>query len=792
MTRLVTSPSTHEERRGDASRARLWLRLFSGVAVAAGLPAACSGGHADPLGATTDAVLGGPATAIVVNTGTNAIGRLTQSGNSLVQAFQQYDALGRAAKVQHVIGNTSYLYATAFGYPQTSLGLCSSNACGPSGPPGSVTVSSTLPDGETVGYTYDAGGQQQSVTSTPSGGASQPVVAQVVRNARGQTVQVVYGDGTEQDHCYNDGAPCGCYSVSSGAPTCSSGAPPSTDLRLNGITSYATTSKAALQDTTYTFDLNGSVTSVSDNLTPSLSASYAYDSLDRLIAMTSNGTQYAYGYDNIGNLTTKEGAAQAYFPSGPSSVHPHAVSAAFGMSFNYDANGNLVSTTGASTNPAVTWNSENMPTNVVYGSATTQKFFLGESLWKKVVGATTTYYLPSLRVENGVAHKYYAGFAERDVDGTLKFYHGDHLGSSTLVTNASGTVVHRAAYMPYGGDRSTSNYTPAYTETFTPKYQFNFKEKEQDGTGLYDYGARLYSPATGRFLSADSLMSEQRYAYVNNNPLTHTDPTGHCPDWRTCLAQWNEKGEELALAQLKVTGQIAGLITGIDSRTAVNLFHAQNTPDRVESWLNLGAGLANTAAMVLTLGGSTAVELTMIELKNGARVAVVGKFTNEAEKRAFVSGAMKIAENEGDKGVVVVLAHGNASVAGGLTARQLVEKGVVQEGDHVIFASCSVGCGTNPIAQKLATAAKATVEAPTDKLAIQASGQTTVVNGGVWKDFVPGSGPTWTLQPAMIDRVTVTATMQGVNDVLQSYFQGPLAGRSDTSDLVPLPPPPNP
>ncbi len=56
------------------------------------------------------------------------------------------------------------------------------------------------------------------------------------------------------------------------------------------------------------------------------------------------------------------------------------------------------------------------------------------------------------------------------------------------------------------------------------------------GTGLHDYGARMYWPAIGRFISADSYrgnianpMSLNRYSYVLNNPCKYTDPSGHCP-----------------------------------------------------------------------------------------------------------------------------------------------------------------------------------------------------------------------------------------------------------------------
>jgi RHS repeat-associated protein len=57
-------------------------------------------------------------------------------------------------------------------------------------------------------------------------------------------------------------------------------------------------------------------------------------------------------------------------------------------------------------------------------------------------------------------------------------------------------------------DGKSSVYSTAYgfpcASDACTGYQFNSKDKEPDGSGLYDYGARLYNPATGRFLSADT------------------------------------------------------------------------------------------------------------------------------------------------------------------------------------------------------------------------------------------------------------------------------------------------
>jgi len=67
---------------------------------------------------------------------------------------------------------------------------------------------------------------------------------------------------------------------------------------------------------------------------------------------------------------------------------------------------------------------------------------------------------------------------------------------------------------------------------------YRFTGQRREGTiGLYDYGARFYDPLLGRFISADTVVPEpgnpqalNRYAYVMNNPLGHTDPTGYLPE----------------------------------------------------------------------------------------------------------------------------------------------------------------------------------------------------------------------------------------------------------------------
>src|SRR5262249_18126568 len=115
------------------------------------------------------------------------------------------------------------------------------------------------------------------------------------------------------------------------------------------------------------------------------------------------------------------------------------------------------------------------------------------------------------------------------------FYHGDHLGSSRLITSFGGWPVWQATYLPYGYEwnaQPTANH-----------YKFTRKERDSE-TGLDYFGARYYGSTMGRFLQtdpiwvkADRLVDPQRlnlYAYGRNNPLKFTDPTGMDVVLRTC------------------------------------------------------------------------------------------------------------------------------------------------------------------------------------------------------------------------------------------------------------------
>jgi RHS repeat-associated protein len=108
------------------------------------------------------------------------------------------------------------------------------------------------------------------------------------------------------------------------------------------------------------------------------------------------------------------------------------------------------------------------------------------------------------------------------------YYHRNHINSSSVVTDAYGAEVTRIVYLPFG---ETSEPNSAGVDTVTSKY--TGKELDEE-TGLYNYGARYYDAAIGRFMSPDSIVpsvtdaqSFNHYSYVRNNPVVYVDPTGH-------------------------------------------------------------------------------------------------------------------------------------------------------------------------------------------------------------------------------------------------------------------------
>ncbi len=395
-------------------------------------------------------------------------------GSGITKSY--YDKIGRVTKVINTVDSVNYTTETTY----DALGR---------------TTSIKYPDNETVNYTYDAGGNLSQVTG---------YATYTNHNALGQAQGVVYGNGVTTTYQYD-----------------------STNNRLSSIITTKTTDPGSLAyiNRTYTYDNGGNVKKIKDFINNSRTQTFVYDELNRLVQAQStiSGT-LAYSYNQIGNILSKEGITYAY------GGKPHAVSSTSdGKTYTYDANGNMIN----DTQRAILYNYDNMPTYINYNGATTQLVYDGQgNRVKKIAGTTNTAYIGRFYevVNSGQSYSKYifAGntrLALKNASVT-RYYHQDHLGSSNVITNASGNNVEEIQYLPYGNAWSDTNAT-------LTTHKFTGQELDAE-TGLYYYGARYYNPQLGRFISADSIVpdpanpqAQNRYSYVINNPLLYTDPTGH-------------------------------------------------------------------------------------------------------------------------------------------------------------------------------------------------------------------------------------------------------------------------
>lgn len=125
----------------------------------------------------------------------------------------------------------------------------------------------------------------------------------------------------------------------------------------------------------------------------------------------------------------------------------------------------------------------------------------------------------------------------------VRYVGGDHLGSSSVVTDEDGNLAAATRYEPYGRIRETWGPEAGLADLSPGKVEelFNGKQREVGALGhagtpyefeAYDYGARYYFPTLSKFASADPVTPDavweaNAYSYTRDNPLSYRDPTGN-------------------------------------------------------------------------------------------------------------------------------------------------------------------------------------------------------------------------------------------------------------------------
>ena len=242
----------------------------------------------------------------------------------------------------------------------------------------------------------------------------------------------------------------------------------------------------------------------------------AYGLLDNL-TFTLNGNQLSRVEDAV---STAAYGTNTAFVNGASVAGEYA----------YDANGNLTK----DLNKGITdiqYNVLNLPSTVSFSDGSTITYTYGADGTKlrtvHKIGSTTTTtdYCGNVIYENGTQKLLLTEEGYINLTGTQQYHYylKDHQGNNRVVINQSGTVEETNHYYPFGGVFGTTGNTQPY--------KYNGKEFDtKKGLNWYDYGARYYDAALGRFTTVDP-SSENYYAfnpysYCVNNPIKYIDPDG--------------------------------------------------------------------------------------------------------------------------------------------------------------------------------------------------------------------------------------------------------------------------
>jgi len=233
---------------------------------------------------------------------------------------------------------------------------------------------------------------------------------------------------------------------------------------------------------------------------PTTSVSKAYDGLNRDASIATVGSPCAAsgaGYDCNGNLTY-DGTRTFTYDTENRLISANIPSTVTAASLTYDPLGRL-------RNYAVTVNGTGSVTSFLYdGDRLSGEYDGSGNLLRRYIHGPGTDE-PLVWLEGPMA------------SATVNYLHADHQGSIIAWSTSSGAVT-TTAYGAYGEPQSWSGSRFSYTgQIMLPELK------------LYHYKARVYDPASGRFLQTDPVGYDSDidlYAYVGDDPVDRGDPTG--------------------------------------------------------------------------------------------------------------------------------------------------------------------------------------------------------------------------------------------------------------------------
>lgn len=390
------------------------------------------------------------------------------------------------------------------------------------------------PSGRVVTYAYNAAGRALSAMD-----GSTNYVLNAAYAPQGALASLQNGANVVSTYFYNNRLqPCRISVKSSGTAPTDCGDALNTGNMLDFTYNFDSDAAPGVQN-------NGNVGSVANNRNHNRDQSFTYDELNRVKTAQSAATAGAdcwglsFAYDIWANLLTQTVTKCSAPALNVAVSNQNRISSA---GFTYDAAGNMTQNGTAS----YTYDAENRlltAGGVTYtydGDGRRVKKSNGKLYW---YGAGSEVLLET-DLAGGTQDEYvfFNGkrvARRRQSDGAVFYFFADHLGSSRVVTNATGGIVEESDFYPFGGERTI-------VDSLDNNYKFTGHERDAE-SGLDNMKARHFASSLGRFPQPDSFafssltnpQSLNLYAYVLNNPLYYSDPTGHepssgCGNWSPC------------------------------------------------------------------------------------------------------------------------------------------------------------------------------------------------------------------------------------------------------------------
>ncbi len=293
-----------------------------------------------------------------------------------------------------------------------------------------------------------------------------------------------------------------------------------------------------------TYDKNGNIKTLFRNGN-TIPGSASFGAIDNLSYVYDSGNKLQKVDDTI--ITNTEG-----FKNGSNTS----------IEYTYDDNGNMKTDANKGIT-AISYNFLNLPTQITLPGGTINYVYdaLGVKQ-RKIAGSITSDYANGFQYENNVLQFFSQpeGYVAYNT-GTFSYIYQykDHLGNIRLSYGdsdndgnvTSSEIVEESNYYPFGFKHLGYNTAIVLGQgnSAAQRYKYNGKELQDElQLNVYDYGARNYDPALGRWMNIDPLAEKMRrwspYNYCFDNPMHFVDPDGMGPlDWIKNIATgeytWN-------------------------------------------------------------------------------------------------------------------------------------------------------------------------------------------------------------------------------------------------------------